>query len=305
MPLEFTAHFAENPFAASPLVHRFNATAYEIAFLARIFAKQRRSVMKLFVLFTLALLLACSAVQTTHAQGAPVREVLSNDSIINLVKAGFKEGTIISLIRTSPVTFDITTAKLVTLKKNKVSEKIITAMIERQNFGGGMASGSLADDEFFKQDDDAFFRGVNPNQPAPGQKDAPTQADPRMDESETPIFGSRSGGKSQSRSRGLGGPNGTASNEGETFGSASVKILRPPSEAGGGAPKLERAPKLDNKAILDLIEAGFSEGSIMRKIESSQVDFDVSAKALAELRKNRVSEAVIKAMAEAMGIEMK
>lgn len=261
--------------------------------------------MKLFGLFTLSLLLACSTVQTTHAQGAPVREVLSNDSIINLVKAGFKEGTIISLIRTSPVTFDITTAKLVTLKKNRVSEKIITAMIERQNFGGGMANGSLADDEFFKADDDAFFRGVNPNQPAPGQKDAPTQADPRMDETETPIFGSRSGGKSQSRSRGLGGPNGSASNEGETFGSASVKILRPPSEAGGGAPKLERAPKLDNKAILDLIEAGFSEGSILRKIESSQVDFDISAKALAELRKNRVSEAVIKAMAEAMGIEMK
>ena len=276
--------------------------------------------MKSLVLFTLALLLACGVAHPIHAQGAPVREVLSNDSIINLVKAGFKEGTIISLIRTSPVTFDITTAKLVTLKKNKVSEKIITAMIERQNFGSGMASGSLADDEFFKADDDAFFRGVNPNQPTPGQpmpgqpmpgqpmpgqKDAPTQVDPRMDETETPIFGSRSGGKSQSRSRGLTGPNGSASNEGETFGSASVKILRPPSEAGGGAPKLERAPKLDNKAILDLIEAGFSEGSILRKIESSQVDFDVSAKALADLRKNRVSEAVIKAMAEAMGVEMK
>lgn len=265
--------------------------------------------MKSFVPFMLALLLACDTVQVSLAQGAPVREVLSNDSIINLVKAGFKENTIISLIRTSPVTFDITTAKLVTLKKNKVSEKIITAMIERQNFGGGMGTGSLADDEFFKQDDDAFFRGVNPNQPqpgAPGQKDAPTQVDPRMDEAENPIFGSRSGGKSQSRSRGLGGPNGNASNEGETFGSASVKILRPPSEAGGaGAPKLERAPKLDNKAILDLIEAGFSEGSILRKIENSQVDFDISAKALAELRKNRVSDAVIKAMAEAMGIEMK
>ncbi len=269
--------------------------------------------MKSFVPVVLALLLTCGAVQTAQAQGAPVREVLSNDSIINLVKAGFKESTVIALIRTSPVSFDITTAKLVTLKRNKVSEKVITAMIERQNFGGLNAGASLADDEFFRQDDDAFFRGVNPNQPnsgVPGQKDAPTQTDPRtdsrVDEPENPIFGSRSGGKSQSRSRGLGGPNGSASNEGETFGSASVKIIRPPSEAGGpGAPKLERAPKLDNKTILDLIEAGFSEGSILRKIESSQVEFDVSAKALAELRKNRVSEAVIKAMAEAMGIEMK
>ncbi|MBI1765748.1 MAG: hypothetical protein HYR56_30455 [Acidobacteria bacterium] len=267
--------------------------------------------MKAFIPVVLALLLTSGLVQTTRAQGAPVREVLSNDSIINLAKAGFKENTIIALIRTSPVSFDITTAKLVTLKKNNVSEKIITAMIERQTLGGGLGGGSLADDEFFKQDDDAFFRGANPNSSNnPGQKEAPPQINPRgdsrMDESENPIFGSRSGGKSQSRSRGLGGPNGSASNEGETLGSASVRIIRPPSENGGpSAPKLERAPKLDNKAILDLIEAGFSEGSILRKIESSQVDFDVSTKALAELRKNRVSESVIKAMAEAMGIEMK
>lgn len=249
----------------------------------------------------LLLILTCAAVGTVAAQ-APVREVLSNDSIINLTKAGFKENTIIALIRTSPVSFDITTVKLVALKKANVSEKVITAMIERQTFGtGGNSMLSLSDDEFFRQGDEEFFKGTGPAfKDLPGEKGA---QQPR--EGEVDIFGSRSGSRSKNQTRGLGGNHGGTS-EGETLGSATVRILRPPSEAGGASePKLERAPKLDNKAVLDLIQAGFSEGTILRKIENSQVEFDLSPKALTELRKNRVSEAVIRAMAEAMGIETK
>lgn len=244
----------------------------------------------------------------------PVREVLSNDSIINLSKAKFKENTIIALIRTSPVSFDITTPKLVVLKKNGVSEKIITAMIERQtslSVAGNDGLLSLNDDAFFNQNDQDFFRDAAPGGPnrtspslPPSSKDHPGAIDPGPSENETSIFGSRSGGRSRTESRGMGG-NGNASGQTETLGSASVKILRPPSEAGNGEPKLERAPKLDNKAVLDLIQAGFSEGTILRKIENSQVDFDVSPKALAELRKSRISETIIKAMAEAMGVESK
>jgi hypothetical protein len=249
----------------------------------------------------LLLILTCAAVGTIAAQ-APVREILSNDSIINLTKAGFKENTIIALIRTSPVSFDITTAKLVTLKKANVSEKVITAMIERQTFGGAGGNGmlSLSDDEFFRQGDEEFFKGNRPT-----LKDLPGEKSTQPSQDEMDIFGSRSGSKSKNQSRGLGGNHGGTS-ESETLGSATVKILRPPSEAGGASdPKLERAPKLDNKAVLDLIQAGFSEGTILRKIENSQVDFDMSPTALANLRKNRVSEAVIKAMAEAMGVETK
>jgi hypothetical protein len=219
-----------------------------------------------------------------------------------MTKAGFKENTIIALIRTSPVSFDITTAKLVALKKAKVSEKVITAMIERQTFGGGVGNNgmlSLSDDEFFRQGDEEFFKGAGPTfKDSPGEK----STQPRQDEMD--IFGSRSGSKSKNQTRGLGGNTG-GTTDSETLGSATVKILRPPSEAGGGEPKLERAPKLNNKAVLDLIQAGFSEGTIIRKIENSQVDFDLSPKALSDLRKNRVSEAVIKAMAEAMGVEAK
>lgn len=265
-----------------------------------------KSLAKVLLLLVLALAVAPGAL----AQGAPVREVLSNDSIIRLAKAGFKESTIVSLIRSSPVSFDITTPKLVVLKKNGVSEKIITAMIERQTFHANAGDSdrllSLNDDEFFNQNEQDFFRGAAPGGGSrlPGMKDAPGQADPRASENETSIFGSRSGGRSRTESRGMGGTGGV-SGQTETMGSASVKILRPPSEAGNGEPKLERAPKLDNKAVLDLLEAGFSEGTILRKIENSQVDFDVSPKALATLRKSHVSETIIKAMSEAMGIEIK
>ena len=264
-----------------------------------------------------SLLIVCAASLTLSgfvSAQAPVREVLNNESIVNLVKAKFKEVTILSLIRTSPVSFDITTNKLVQLKKSGVNEKLITAMIERQTslmgLNGGMGDyASLGEDEFFRQGDEDFFkRSGPPNRTTPNNGNGGNNNGGGGDSgNEMGIFGSRSGGRSQAESRGIGpGPNGSASGSTETMGSASVRILRPPSEAGGaGEPKLQRQPKLDNKAILDLIEAGFSEGTILRKIENSQVNFDLSTKSLTDLRKNRVSEPIIKAMSEAMGIEAK
>ncbi|NOT62042.1 MAG: hypothetical protein HOP19_17655 [Acidobacteria bacterium] len=260
-----------------------------------------------------SLLVVCAASLATPAlinAQAPVREVLNNESVVHLVKAKFKETTILSLIRTSPVSFDITTAKLVQLKRSGVNEKIITAMIERQTSLMGMAAnmgdfGSLGEDEFFRQGDEEFFKRSNPSRTSPNSGN--NSGNGGGQSNETDIFGSRSGGRNKTESRGMGpGPNGSSSGSTETMGSASVRIIRPPSEAGsGGEPKLQRQPKLDNKAVLELIEAGFSEGTILRKIENSQVNFDLSAKSLADLRKNRVSESIIKAMSEAMGIEAK
>ena len=63
------------------------------------------------------------------------REILTNDSIISLAKAGFKERTIITLIRTSQTRFDISTLRLVELKKRSVSERVISEMIEITNRG--------------------------------------------------------------------------------------------------------------------------------------------------------------------------
>jgi hypothetical protein len=49
------------------------------------------------------------------------------------------------------------------------------------------------------------------------------------------------------------------------------------------------------------VEAGFSEGTIIRRIEQSPVEFDLSAAKLDDMRKRRVSDKVIAAMKTAMG----
>jgi hypothetical protein len=54
-----------------------------------------------------------------------------------------------------------------------------------------------------------------------------------------------------------------------------------------------------------MIQAGFSEGTVLRKIEITEVNFDLSGKAVAELRQNRVTERIIRAMNEAMNEERK
>ena len=87
-------------------------------------------------------------------------------------------------------------------------------------------------------------------------------------------------------------------------GDARVRIIKPPVEAGGAA-KLERTPTLTNDSVVELVEAGFSEGTIVRRIEQSPVEFDLAPAKLAELRKRRVGEPVINAMRAAMGEDAK
>lgn len=245
--------------------------------------------MKYLVPLCLTLFLAASI---SFAQDKS-REILTNDSIISLAKAGFKERTIITLIRTSQTRFDISTMKLVELKKRSVSERVISEMIEITNRGElTQRLSTLRDDEFFAKDDDAFFNG-------PIFKELPSEKRAKKMEDEAMVFGSQSGGGSKAQSRGI-GPNGERQQQSETTGSASVRIVRPSGEPGGATPKLERAAKLDNRGVLDMIQAGFSEGTIIRKIETSQVDFDLSPKAVEELKKNRISERIISVMKTAM-----
>jgi ribosomal protein L15 len=249
-----------------------------------------------FIILTLSLLiLSLSAMAQNPRTPSAVdraqnskREILTNDSIISLIKANFKEKTILSLMRTSPVSFDLSAPKLIQLKKSGVNENLIQAMIERQTSNGVLAT--LSDDEFFgKKDDDDFFK-KNPKFSMPDREPHEIAKDPD-------LFGSRSGG--QSNTRRSGGGRDEQSGSGEVGGSARVTIIRPPSE-GGSEPKLERAPKLNNKAIIEMVEAGFTEGTILRKIESSQVEFDITPKAVAELRKNHVTDKVIRALRDAM-----
>jgi hypothetical protein len=252
-------------------------------------------------LLRLSLLLALLTLSPGGAQGQGKvgegrREVLTNESVINLSRAGFKERTIVTLIRTSETAFDISTPRLVELKKRGVNERIISVMIERANAGEAIRRlTTLRNDEFFSKADEEFFKGSTI------YDEVPTEREAQRKEQEARLFGSQSGTESSSRTRGWGG-NGERQQSAEVQGSASVRIIRPAGDGGGGgaALKLERAPRLDNQAVLEMVQAGFSEGTIIRKIELAQVDFDLTATALGELRQNRVSDRIIKAMTTAM-----
>jgi len=228
-------------------------------------------------LMCLALGLLLVASSAARAQGA--EEPLTNASVVKLSRAGFKEKTIIAIIGARPVKFDLSPERLIELKKSGVTEHVILAMIARSESVDVSREG---------WDDDDMPLGDG------GMKGGGAQG---SNGNTTDIFGSSGGSHGRVRSRGA---HGGADNDTQTTGSATVRIIRTPTE--GDAPaKLERTPTLTNDSIVELVEAGFSEGTIIRRIEQSPVEFDLSAAKLAELRKRRVSEPVIAAMRAAMG----
>jgi hypothetical protein len=223
-----------------------------------------------------------------QAQGARGGEApLTNASVVKLVKAGFSEKAVIAIIRARPVNFDLAPERLIELKKSGVGEKIILAMIGRGGFDE-MASEDWGDDMPLGDDGAAGHGGDGAGRQGSG-----------AEQGSTDIFGSSGGSKGRVRSRGR---SGDIDSDTQTTGSATVRIIRPPAEGGGDTQtKLERTPTLTNDSVVELVEAGFSEGTIIRRIEQSPVEFDLSPAKLAELRKRRVSEPVIAAMRAAMG----
>lgn len=221
----------------------------------------------------LSLLTAASA---QHSDGP-----LTNASVVKLVKAGFKEKTIIAIISNRPSDFKLDTEQLISLKRNGVNENIILAMLSAQMGTVIMTEDEWSSDPFFK--DLKRSNGGGESQSQGGEN----------------IFGSGSSSQSSSRSRGgLGGNQ----NEGNLTGSATVRIIKPPTEAGqSGPPKLVKTPTLTNEDVVRLVEAGFSEGTIIKRIEESPVEFDLSPAKIADLQKRRVTEAIITAMNAAMG----
>jgi hypothetical protein len=216
-----------------------------------------------------------------QGSGAQSVEPLTNASVVKLVRAGFREKTVIAIIAARPVKFDLTPERLIELKKSGVSEHVILAMIARAE------SVDLASEDW---DDMPLDEGAG----AQGR-----QTGSGTDPGSVNIFGSSGGAHGRTRSR---NQSGGADNDTQTVGSASVRIIRPPAEGGGDSQsKLERTPTLTNDSVVELVEAGFSEGTIVRRIEQSPVEFDLAPAKLSDLRKRRVSEPVIAAMRAAMG----
>lgn len=224
----------------------------------------------------------CLLLMTVGAYGQQQDGPLTNVQVVKLVKAGFKEKTIITIINSRPASFNLDTEHLIELKRNGVNENIILAMLSAQ-----MGTVYLSDDDEWSGD--PFFKDLKKQ----------NGGDSQQQTGENGIFGSGSSSQSSSRSRGgLGGNQ----NENNLSGSATVRILRPPSEGGQAAPaKLEKTPTLTNEGVIRLVEAGFSEGTIIKRIEESPVDFDLSPAKLDELFKKRVTDTIIAAMRAAMG----
>lgn len=208
---------------------------------------------------------------------------LTNAAVVKLVKAGFKEKTIISIISSRAANFDLSTDRMIELKRNGVSEKLILAMLARQE-------GMEFNDEIWA--DEGFMSGgLDNSQKSPNQSGGGGNS--------VDIFGTSGGSKGSTKTR---AGDGSSSGDTVTTGSATVRILKPPSEAGAPV-KLEKTPSLTNDTVIELVEAGFSEGTIVRRIEQSPAAFDLSPEKLAELRKRRVSEKILAAMKVAMGEE--
>jgi hypothetical protein len=237
--------------------------------------------MKTLIAKTIIIAAICSAA----AAACPVQQFpeppLTNASVVKLVRAGFKEKTVIAIINNRPGRFNLSPDKLIELKRANVSENIILAMLAQDE------SFVFSDDEWA---DDSTF----------GSRKSSAETDRQRRTGDTGIFGGRQGSRGQSSGRGMSG-----ANEGETTttGSATVRILRPPAEPGETSLKLEKTPSLSNDSVIKLVEAGFSEGTIIKRIEDSPADFDLSPPGLEELRRRRVSEGIIAAMTAAMSDE--
>ncbi len=231
------------------------------------------------ILFRLTLVFAvcCAATLASHGQRLP-ETPLNNAAVIKLVRAGFKEKTVIAIIGNRPSVFNLEPDKLIELKRNGVSENVILAMLAQDG------SFVFSDDDW--NNDSDFGRRSKTSEGTSPEQNAGTG-----------IFGGSQGSNSQTRSGGLNGSNQVETN---TTGSATVRILRQPTEGDGGQQKLERTPTLNNESVIKLVEAGFSEGTIIRRIEDSPADFDLTKTKVDELRRRRVTEAIITAMNLAM-----
>jgi hypothetical protein len=86
-----------------------------------------RSAFKTQVLFTALLLAACLLVSSTASVSG--QEVMTNETVIQMVKAGFSESVILAKMRSSQTKFDTRTEALIALKQAGTPEKVMQAIV--------------------------------------------------------------------------------------------------------------------------------------------------------------------------------
>jgi hypothetical protein len=72
------------------------------------------------------------------------QQTLNNDAIIQLSQAGLSDDLIITTVNASPGAYDTSTAGLIALKKAKVSDKVVSALVMKGSGAAGSAAAPLA-----------------------------------------------------------------------------------------------------------------------------------------------------------------
>src|SRR5918911_1043159 len=87
--------------------------------------------MKTRLFCLLLVFVAAAATARAQAQSPAAQTTLTNAAVVKLVRAGFREKTVIAIINARPVNFDLTPDRLIELKKGGVPERVILAMLAR------------------------------------------------------------------------------------------------------------------------------------------------------------------------------
>lgn len=77
-------------------------------------------------------------------QAASAQQALNNDSIAKLAKAGLSDDVIITTVNASPGTYDISPNGLIALKSAGVSDKVISAVVQRASSNSSAPQPSAA-----------------------------------------------------------------------------------------------------------------------------------------------------------------
>ena len=74
---------------------------------------------------------------------AGAQSVLTNDSILKLVKSGIGDDLIVNMIQSQPGNYSLTPDEVVKLKREGVSEKVMTAMTKKTSTGQASSTGEV------------------------------------------------------------------------------------------------------------------------------------------------------------------
>jgi len=85
--------------------------------------------MKKLAMFVLVVSIALAPLTAVRAQDGSGPEVLTNEKVVTMVKAGLTAGIIVNKIRLSKSNFDTSTDELIRLKNAKVPDEVINAIV--------------------------------------------------------------------------------------------------------------------------------------------------------------------------------